>query len=376
MSYFVFGPSDCVWHLVLATINQENSPGKNYSGKGRISPCVFKLNPKARLVGYPYFGANLAGTLDLTAAQLVVDNPANSYWFASWLSADNGKDYFVMAAVASFNATNVMSMVSVADLTEKTYYGTTIFPVGNITIPTGPANPGPLQVRALTPDRFSELSVVSTLPGTEYNLTHVPKGPVLYNGSSGNFIWGTGTTNEFAAPEMYTTGTLTIGDTVVRVIPEQSMTWFDRQWGFGAATQGWNWYAILLENGVKLSIWNTNEIEGHPRQSVATVLYPDGHEEVYPINSDVHASDPFISSVTNLTYYGKYNIEIPLKSTSLFVTLPVHAGEMAFDEDPSALTTLFESFATVTGTFDGESVTGWGLSEMKLEKAVEFLLQV
>ncbi|ETS81913.1 hypothetical protein PFICI_06915 [Pestalotiopsis fici W106-1] len=54
---------------------------------------------------------------------------------------------------------------------------------------------------------------------------------------------------------MRTSGSLTIGERVLTVAPEQSFGWYDRQAGFGAPAN-WTWFQLhFLGSLIKASIW-------------------------------------------------------------------------------------------------------------------------
>ncbi|EUC27471.1 hypothetical protein COCCADRAFT_31050 [Bipolaris zeicola 26-R-13] len=118
------------------------------------------------------------------------------------------------------------------------------------------------------------------------------------------------------------------------------------------------------QNGWVIGGWRTQPVDDTPKvSSFATVLFPDGHHEVHAMDPNVHESDSWISADTNLTWYAKYQLTIPTIDLTLDVKLPHKAGEMAYLEEPGAAITLFEGYATVSGTLCKENVTGYGLVE-------------
>jgi hypothetical protein len=300
---------------------------------------------------------------------------SSSYWISHYIAADNGHDYFAIVCQAGVGP-DLNTFVSLLDITTKVYHGATyITPGKTISNTTFDVDAAGLHMYAASPDLFSVLVAISSLPGLTFNLTSQPQGPNLYHGGAGAFSWGidipnmsgTGLTNEWGAPDMWVTGTITENQKQVNVIPGESRSWFDRQWGNGAATAGWTWYNIFLENGIILAIWHSNPIPGFSSKtdSFATILFVDGHQEIYPINNDIHPTDPFVSPQTNLTYYGSYQVVIPDVNAKFNITLAVHTGEMTVAEAPTAANTLFEAYVDVEGLYEGVPVSGYGLSEVK-----------
>jgi hypothetical protein len=224
-----------------------------------------------------------------------------------------------------------------------------------------------LHVGAYSPDQYSSIFTISTLPDAPFNLTYAPKGPNLYQAASGAYIWGTGYAYTIDAPETWVTGTITVpGGKVVNIAPETSMTWFDMQWGPSYAPGGWHAFVILLANGIKIQVTVTNPSTNYNQNSMASFSFPDGHQEVWPVVNDVHPSNPWVSPLSNITYYSNYRIDIPLKGTSLDVTLPVQGGETALLTDPTPGNTIADSFAYFDGTYEGVPVAGWGIAERRL----------
>ena len=64
-----------------------------------------------------------------------------------------------------------------------------------------------------------------------------------------------GFTYYYSRPNMTTKGTLKIGETTYQI---EGTTWFDRQYGklFQAIIQGWQWFAIQLESGEHIMLFD------------------------------------------------------------------------------------------------------------------------
>ncbi|KAL3422938.1 hypothetical protein PVAG01_04685 [Phlyctema vagabunda] len=97
----------------------------------------------------------------------------------------------------------------------------------------------------------------------------------------------------------------------------------------------------------------------------STILSPDGHHEVNELEFDTHLSEQYISPETSLPYYQAYQVNVPCKGLVLDVKIPFHAGEMAREGSNSNNTILFEAYATINGTINGKTITGYGVPEQK-----------
>lgn len=174
-------------------------------------------------------------------------------------------------------------------------------------------------------------------------------------------------TNEFSAPECYVTGNITIQGETIDVIPEKSAAWYDRQFGPGFPSAGWNVWVLLLSNGVKAEILHTNPVGNDPPQILGTFVFPDGHHEIYPIDKNIHGSNPFVSKATGFTYFKNFEVTVPGMDTTLFLDQPFPVGEVLIPSvTPTKANTLSESFATAKGIFKGKQVTGYGVIETSL----------
>lgn len=209
------------------------------------------------------------------------------------------------------------------------------------------------------------MQVTSTVPNAGFNLSVQAQGPGLYYAGSGIFYWGGGTNHQWASPLSRVSGTITVNNAEVNIIPDKSVTWMDRQWGTGVAYNGWNWFNVILENGMTMGIWHSKPINGTTSfDSFVTVQFPDGHQEVHQLDNDIHDANPWTSKVTNLTYYTEFQLNIPTLEAVIRATVPVKgAGEMTVQGEPIPSRTLFEGFTVYSANIRGKCVKGYGLTE-------------
>ncbi|KAH8701502.1 hypothetical protein BGW36DRAFT_355661 [Talaromyces proteolyticus] len=294
-----------------------------------------------------------------------VTNTIKSYWVAHWLHADNCHDYVIVSTMANAGS-ELLSGISLLDVQTGYNFGTQVKTPGQLSTTVLDGDSGLLHFSASTADQASELFAVSTFKEIPYKLHYTPKGPYLYQAGSGSYVWGTGYAYAFDAPETWVTGTLTINNTIVNIVPNESAAWFDMQWGPSYAPGGWHAFVFLLDNGVKVAIMVTNPTNIYSQNSIATILYPDGNHQVFAVDPELHAAKPWVSSTSNITYYSYYQLNIPGKGITLDVNLPWEAGETALDSNPTPANTIADSFAYYNGTFDGTIVRGYGIAEQRV----------
>jgi len=307
---------------------------------------------------------------NLTESQLYKERGMSSFWIVYWLTAENGHDYFAVASQLNTDIGNttapITTYTSLLDITTQNFTGVGTAETGQWSITSFDAEAGGVRMYAASDDMYSTMIATSSIPGATFNLTSEPVGPLLYHAGSGIFTWGTDITYEWAAPQMKTSGTITVDGEEINIIPEQSTSWYDRQYGPGFATSGWVWGMAILDNGLIFSYCHNLPVQGKNKTlTFSTILYPDGHHEVNELEFDMHLSERFISPETNLPYYQAYQVNVPRKGLVLDVKIPIQAGEMAREGFNSNNTILFEAYATINGTINGEYVTGYGVSEQK-----------
>ncbi|KAK6378806.1 hypothetical protein LTS17_006509 [Exophiala oligosperma] len=294
-----------------------------------------------------------------------VDAGINSFWWASYLTCENGHSYFTISGHMPYTAQAMATFLSFLDVNTGYYYGINNATAGTMINNTFHATAGNVEMYNTTEDMWSGFQVTSTQPGAAFNLSLKADGPNLFHGASGTFTFGDGLTNEWAAPTMGVSGFVTAEDgSQSAIISEKSLSWFDRQWGYGAARNGYYWFDIFLDNGVIMALWKTNPEPGTNRTTTfVTVLYPDAHHEIHIADQNIHAAGPWVSKTTNYTWYSSFQLNIPTLSSTIDVAVLHQAGEMAIPGHPTEPTTLYEGYAEFNGTFKGEMVTGFGLSE-------------
>ncbi|EXJ86722.1 hypothetical protein A1O3_03675 [Capronia epimyces CBS 606.96] len=288
-----------------------------------------------------------------------------SYWWANFFQGTNGHSYCVVITSANSGPNDTVSSLSVTDLNTGYHFGTSVIEPGQLSTTKFEGKSSVLHVGSTAADEFSQTYAVSTLPEFKFDLQWVPKGPILYQGGSGFFEFGADLAYTFDVVEALPSGTLVVNGTNVTVVPENSTTWLDYQWGPGYAIGGWHDWVILLENGVRMQVTVTAPNAAYKQASFTTMVYPDGHQELWPVKNDTQPRNPWVSSLSNITYYSDYVIDIPLKNTILYSHLPVKGGETGPSNGSTTANTIADTFTWINGTFDGLPIKGYGIMELR-----------
>jgi predicted secreted hydrolase len=197
--------------------------------------------------------------------------------------------------------------------------------------------------------------------------------PVLMNGEGQFFFIDVDEQYEFAFPAMRTTGTVVI-DTVTYQVTGTS--WFDRQWGAlpgvfagpsdGAQAPGgdggappkvmnWIWTNPQLDNGVNVAAAQIRDMVNNKIYLLLTAVHPDGTHVVVPRIEPVDMSEYWTSPTTGHAYPTRCVFRAPQIDTELIVEVPYKQQEIVSSVD---ILTKFEGTATVSGTYQGQQVTG------------------
>lgn len=287
-----------------------------------------------------------------------------------FVHGSNGHDYFLVghAIAQSYSRPpRPLFRVCMLDINDGTWFGEG-FPTPKDAFALDDVNyrSDRFEIFSTTKDNTSSLVCKSKVEGAEFDFAISPRGPNLYAGGSGTFFWGTDWTYQMSYPEMWVTGTFKYKGETVSVVSEKSMAWLDRQYGVGLAGNGWDLYMLIFENGMKASIWRSEACPPNTKQYMATILYPDSHHEVYPLDDHVEHSQPYVSKDSGYLYHARHVITIPGLDARIEMQQPWPVGEMTIKGAPHPNTTLFEGYVNVNARIRGEEVKGWGVAERRV----------
>jgi predicted secreted hydrolase len=190
----------------------------------------------------------------------------------------------------------------------------------------------------------------ATLPIGEINLTLDAQGQTLYNNGTGLMPFLSGTSYYYSLPSVATEGTLTENGHTYSVTGN---SWLDRQWGDWnwATVQKWTWMPLHLSNGDQVNLWDIAAGDG--KFHYATVLHPDGTEEIVAVNPLADTTSDFWTSPTTGKRYGtRWEVKIPALDANLTVVAQPQGQEV------QAYGGVYEGASDVTGTYRGKAVTG------------------
>ena len=192
------------------------------------------------------------------------------------------------------------------------------------------------------------------LPAGEINLTLSARGPALYNNGTGLMPFLGGTSYYYSLPRLASRGTLTEND---HTYPVTGESWLDRQWGTWdwSTLQKWTWMALQLSNGDRINLWDNFAQGGEFHY--ATVLHPDGTEEIVAINPLADGTSDFWTSPATGNRYGtRWIVNIPALDASLTVVAQPQGQEIQWNS--WLFKGIYEGASSVTGRYRGKPITG------------------
>jgi predicted secreted hydrolase len=192
------------------------------------------------------------------------------------------------------------------------------------------------------------------LPVGEINLTLSARGPALYNNGTGLMPFLGGTSYYYSLPSLASQGTLTEND---HTYPVTGESWLDHQWGTWdwSTLQKWTWMPLQLSNGDRVNLWDVFAQDGEFHY--ATVLRPDGTEEIVAVNPLADGTSGFWTSPATGKRYGtRWIVNIPALDARLTVVAQPQGQEIQWSS--WLFNGIYEGASSVTGQWRGKPVTG------------------
>ncbi|KAF9631042.1 Hydroxyneurosporene synthase [Lasiodiplodia theobromae] len=303
------------------------------------SATGFKFNPDNDTSP---FTPKVPTTYELTESQTL----GGSYYVGSFLTTSDSKQYFVMSHVQTLTQQTQVRH-SVLDISDPSQYWKS-FVVEAAVVPKN-STKGPVQYifedygfSAPTEDAVSSMQTWASTTDYSFNISFDATSTAIQNLGTGTFLWGSGLTNQWSLPACRTEGTLSIAGNALTIDPENSFTWYDRQWSSGRPSN-FTWFGLRFpDSKTSLSVWAFDY--GTTERRLATARTPHGD---LLLTHTLHAdtNNTWTSPSTNNTYPSRWTLDFQ-NGDHLVIT--------AIRPDQEAGTAL-TAFANVEGTFLGSS---------------------
>ncbi len=187
--------------------------------------------------------------------------------------------------------------------------------------------------------------------------------PLVVNGD-GVINMGRGISSYYSLTDLATTGTLT---DAAGTVPVSGASWMDRQWGDWNPSLDWDWYSIMLDNGMQVVVYKILE-DGGSGPIICLLSAIDAQGNCYNFNQTGDRYQIVIgydhywrSPTTGKLYSAGWTITVPGLNLTLKITPAKADQETLFpvNEQPASRGKPFwEGACAVSGQYDGKAVSG------------------
>lgn len=174
--------------------------------------------------------------------------------------------------------------------------------------------------------------------------------PVLQGGTGLLDFMEAGSSFYYSRPRMKIAGSIAL-DGKTQAVTGQA--WFDHQWGdFRTTVLGWDWFALQLDNGADVMLYQLRDAQGKP------VLYSGtySHEQSAELLTEAEFSTVPLSSWTSrstgIRYPVEWRVQIPAKGVD--VTLKPIVKDSEFDARLTTYNVYWEGPVNVQGSHPGK----------------------
>ncbi|CUU55121.1 Predicted secreted hydrolase [Parafrankia irregularis] len=201
---------------------------------------------------------------------------------------------------------------------------------------------------------FSDLSYSSI------NLTLTQSTPTALHGDAGVIPYGPfGESAYYSQTNLKVKGTLWDHGVLVNVT---GIAWQDHQWGdFAPGTGGWDWFAIQLSNNTQYMLYFIKDENEQIVETVGTLVKADGSTvKLNPTQVSETPLGTWTSPHTGYTYDSKWTVTVP--GGTLTITPKLLDQELSISGLSNG--SYWEGASSVTGTINGQAVTGQSYVEL------------
>jgi predicted secreted hydrolase len=193
-----------------------------------------------------------------------------------------------------------------------------------------------------------------------FNLDLQASAPPVMQGGTGLLDFElAGKSYYYSRPRMAISGAVKVGTEIHKAT---GTAWFDHQWGnFEVNQLGWDWFAIQLDDGTDIMIYQLFDKGGLPVLNAATTTRNGISKTLTEKDFTVRVTDRWTSERTGIQYPMGWQIDIPRESVNLRVTPVIRDSE--FDGRETAYVVYWEGPVEIAGSHKGRGfaeLSGYG----------------
>ena len=198
--------------------------------------------------------------------------------------------------------------------------------------------------------------------GLELDLRAVREQPVLHD-TDGWIDYGpAGGSYYYSWSRMDAMGSLTLDGESLAV---GGTAWFDHQWGdfITAGAGGWDWFAINLDDGTDLTVYQVRDGQGNLPLVYGTLVQPDGRvEHLERGDFTIDATAEWTSPRSGTTYPAGWRVQVP--GEQLVIDLSPTVADQELDTRQTTGVTYWEGSQVVRATRAGTPLGGEAYVEL------------
>jgi len=274
---------------------------------------------------------------------------AMEWWYYNGhLEADNGSHYsfhFVVFLIDQL-ATHLVAHVSLLDQQTGKHYT-------DQKRTTGAASKGDASTFEFDlgdwhlSGRYGEDRLRAVTPDFSFNLRLKQSAPPVFHGGTGllNFELA-GQSYYYSRPRMAIEGALKVDNEILNV---KGLAWFDHQWGdFQVNQLGWDWFALQLDDGADLMIYQLFDTSGLPVLRSGTLTKGGTTTLLSAADFKVTNTGYWVSPNTGIKYPMGWTLDLPRQAISLRIA-PV-SSDSEFDGRTTSYKVYWEGAVRISGT--------------------------
>ncbi|KAL4766617.1 uncharacterized protein BDW70DRAFT_146625 [Aspergillus foveolatus] len=343
-------------------------------------PCLLLLF--TRSLAYLFTPDN-AGTIiddripvvfDVSASQTLsyAEAPISGFWITSFLTATDGSQYFLASGLLASEAVSAYgaSLLDLQTFQRHAFFNPATFT--NANLESFNFTTQDYELSGISPDNLA-MKLSSDVPGASFDLTLHATSPAAYYYGTGAYRFVNDTMYNWAFPASKTSGSITVpgrsgdGAEQIELDPAASLTWYDRVWGSAELRKGNSTFFVLYVDDSDLILW-MNVVESidpsFRSRSVNICARGKSWHHIHAIDVfEPDADAVWTSPRTGRTYPQKWRLGIEGRG-ELHIKTVVGDQELAAKGNDGA--GIYLGFSTFEGVLDGEDVTGFGVSELRL----------
>lgn len=207
--------------------------------------------------------------------------------------------------------------------------------------------------------------LTATMNKTQLELVLKPTKPIIKQGEDGLSYKDAGEASYYLSYTRFeASGELFIGEKHYSVT---GSAWMDHEfgtWTMKEKVQGWDWFALQLDNNQEIMAFIIRGMDGKPtRYSEATLIDTEGLTRRFGLDEfSIIPTGEWTSPITNTTYPSGWQLRIPALEAELNIDPVLRCQEL--DTRGSTMVVYWEGANTVNGTCLGKPITGRAYVEL------------